>query len=58
VAIIQKIIWVHSRYESREKNRIFFIFGYLLKLIIKIWQFDFFKESSEFGPFFHGKYFV
>jgi hypothetical protein len=36
-------------------------FGYLLKLIIKIWRlvdFILFYKSDEFGPFFHGKSFL
>jgi hypothetical protein len=32
----------------------FYILGYLLELIIKIWKFGkvFFSKSGEFGPFF------
>jgi hypothetical protein len=41
--------------KEKKKTGSFYILGYLLELIIKIWQFgDFFlkKISGEFGPIF------
>jgi hypothetical protein len=47
---------LHTEYEIRGKfKKSFYILGYLLELIIKIWQFGFIfflSKSDTFGPFF------
>jgi hypothetical protein len=43
-------MWLHIRYESKRKEESFFIIGYLLELIIKIWRFGK-KKSSKSGEF-------
>jgi len=55
MVIIQKInvtkFWLHNRYKSREKIKIkIYILGYLLKVIIRLWQFEN-SKSAEFGSF-------
>jgi hypothetical protein len=48
--------WLHTKYEIRGKiKKSFYILGYLLELIIKIWQFGFIffpSKSYMFGAFF------
>jgi hypothetical protein len=47
---------IGSRYENRKIKNCFYILGYLLELILNIWQFE--KKnlkSSKFEPFFPWK---
>jgi hypothetical protein len=47
-------IWLHTRYESREKKKrkkekpeLFYILGYLLEIIIKFWRFGEINSSKS-----------
>jgi hypothetical protein len=49
---------MHTRCESRKKEILINILGYLLEVIIKSWRFGFFsfeKNLATFGHFFHEK---
>jgi hypothetical protein len=49
---------IGPRYENRKKEKSFYILGYLLELIINIWQFGKEKlKSSKCGPIFPWKVF-
>jgi len=59
MVISQKIIWLHTRYESRKKTESSYVLGYLQELIMKIWRFGFIfvQNLVSLGHFFHKKSF-
>jgi hypothetical protein len=41
--------WLHARYESRKKPGSFYILGYLLELIVKIWCLEILANLDHFS---------
>jgi hypothetical protein len=40
-------IWLHRRHESWKKSEYFYILGYLLELIIRLWRFGVFFNRNQ-----------